>query len=69
MLGAVRRFVRQFPLAAIGIVTLLGTGATAALALDANPRPRERERAPPRVQRSMPPPIDEGLEEQDALVP
>lgn len=43
MLSAVRKFVRQCPLAAIGICTLLGTGATAALVLDTYPPELARE--------------------------
>lgn len=44
MLMPIRQFVRQCPLIALGVVTLAGTAATAAMAWTVNPPQRERER-------------------------
>jgi hypothetical protein len=54
MLDAVRRVVRQFPLAVVGLFMLGGTAVTALAALKINPREHRRERAAVRAPRPMP---------------
>ncbi len=43
MVGAIRRLVRQFPVAVVGIVTLLGTGVTTVLVVSMHAPVREHE--------------------------
>lgn len=75
MLSAVRKFVRQCPLAVIGIFTLIGTGATAAMVLDIYPPElaREhrlaREKQLARATRPTPPGLELDFDESNFVGP
>ena len=53
MVGAIRRLVRQFPVAVVGIVTLLGTGVTTVLVKSMHAPVREREQLIAQLERTL----------------
>ncbi len=53
MVGAVRRLVRQFPVAVVGIVTLLGTGVTTVLVMSLHAPVREHEQLVAQLERTL----------------
>jgi len=75
MLSAVRKFVRQCPLAAIGIFTLIGTGATTAMVIDIYPPELAREhrltrdRQLARASKSTPPALELDPDEANFMGP
>jgi hypothetical protein len=69
MVGAIRRLVRQFPVAVVGIVTLLGTGVTTVLAMSMYEPVREQERISPQLERTRTPVLEREQTQDERAMP
>jgi hypothetical protein len=69
MVGAIRRLVRQFPVAVVGIMTLLGTGVTTVLAMSLHEPVREHEKLASQVERARIPVLEREQTQDERALP
>ena len=69
MFKAIRKFIRQFPLAIVGIVTLAGTGVTTVLILAMNPPVHDGVQTLARSERLIAPVIKQDRVEDERATP